>query len=351
VTEQFTLLWILLIVIVAGNVGVLCTLHCGRSRKSRMNYFITHLAFADLCVGLINVLTDIVWKITVAWYAGNVACKVIRFWTGVVTYASTYVLVALSIDRYDAIRHPMKFSGSWKRAKCLISTAWFFSVLFSVPMLVLYEENTIKNKVQCWIELKEPWKWQLYMTLVSVTLFFIPAAIIATCYAVIIVTIWSKNAKGFIKNPKTTNGSDNSRRASSRGLIPRAKVKTVKITFVIVSVFIICWSPYIIFDLLQVFEQIPSTQTNMAIATFVQSLAPLNSAANPVIYFLFSTHFCRTLWSLPPFRWLFKKKKRRNGDSTTNTQSSSLSEFLTNTHKRRIEKTSTTINAHAVLIH
>jgi neuropeptide S receptor 1 len=81
VTEQFTLLWILLIVIVAGNVGVLCTLHCGRSRKSRMNYFITHLAFADLCVGLINVLTDIVWKITVAWYAGNVACKVIRFWT------------------------------------------------------------------------------------------------------------------------------------------------------------------------------------------------------------------------------------------------------------------------------
>jgi neuropeptide S receptor 1 len=102
-------------------------------------------------------------------------------------------------------------------------------------MLVLYEENTIKNKVQCWIELKEPWKWQLYMTLVSVTLFFIPAAIIATCYAVIIVTIWSKNAKGFIKNPKTTNGSDNSRRASSRGLIPRAKVKTVKITFVIVS--------------------------------------------------------------------------------------------------------------------
>ena len=29
----------------------------------------------------------------------------------VVTYASTYVLVALSIDRYDAITHPMNFSG------------------------------------------------------------------------------------------------------------------------------------------------------------------------------------------------------------------------------------------------
>ena len=27
-----------------------------------------------------------------------------------VTYSSTYVLVALSIDRYDAICHPMNFS-------------------------------------------------------------------------------------------------------------------------------------------------------------------------------------------------------------------------------------------------
>lgn len=35
----------------------------------------------------------------------------------VVTYGSTYVLVALSIDRYDAIRHPMKFSGSCKHFK------------------------------------------------------------------------------------------------------------------------------------------------------------------------------------------------------------------------------------------
>jgi hypothetical protein len=43
-----------------------------------------------------------------------------------------------------------------------------------------------------------------------------------------------------------------SRRASSRGLIPKAKVKTVKMTFVIISVFILCWSPYIFFDLLQV---------------------------------------------------------------------------------------------------
>lgn len=101
----------------------------------------------------------------------------------------------------------------------------------------------------------------------------------------------------FRSTDRLRNGSADlaRRRASSRGIIPKAKVKTVKMTIVIVIVFVLCWSPYIVFDLLQVFEQIPRTQTNIAIATFIQSLAPLNSAANPLIYCLFSTHFVRTL--------------------------------------------------------
>ena len=70
--------------------------------------------FADLCVGLLSVLTDIIWRITISWRAGNIACKVIRFSQVCVTYSSTYVLVAMSIDRYDAITHPMNFSKSCK---------------------------------------------------------------------------------------------------------------------------------------------------------------------------------------------------------------------------------------------
>lgn len=71
-------------------------------------------------MGLINVSTDIVWRITIAWYAGNVLCKIIRFLQAVVTYSSTYVLVALSMDRYDAITHPMNFSGSCEYPSALI---------------------------------------------------------------------------------------------------------------------------------------------------------------------------------------------------------------------------------------
>lgn len=100
----------------------------------------------DLSVGLLNVLTDIVWRITVSWEAGNIACKFIKFIQCFTTYASTYVLVALSIDRYDAITHPMNFSGSWKRAKILVVSAWLLSALFSTPQIFLYELTSVQGK-------------------------------------------------------------------------------------------------------------------------------------------------------------------------------------------------------------
>ncbi|XP_072757986.1 cardioacceleratory peptide receptor isoform X2 [Anoplolepis gracilipes] len=288
-TEQFAVLWLLFALIVAGNTAVLAGLLLGKRRKSRMDFFIKQLAFADLLVGLISVLTDIIWRTTVTWYAGNVACKLIRFMQAVVTYSSTYVLVALSIDRYDAITRPMNFSGSWWRARALVITAWALSALFSMPMIFLYEEKRIQGTTQCWIDLGSPTQWKIYMSLVSFSLFIAPTLIIGGCYTVIVVTIWSQGAA--LRQGPTRD----TRRASSRGLIPRAKIKTVKMTFVIVFVFILCWSPYIVFDLLQVYGHVPKTQTNIAVATFIQSLTPLNSAANPIIYCLFSTQFCKTV--------------------------------------------------------
>ncbi|KAG8268735.1 Neuropeptide S receptor [Homalodisca vitripennis] len=317
-TEQFILLWVLFVMIVLGNISVLVALVLNKNRKSRMNFFIMQLAIADLAVGLINVLTDIIWRMTITWHAGNLGCKIIRYLQAVVTYSSTYVLVALSIDRYDAIKHPMRFSGSWRRAKVLVLLAWLLSFLFSIPILLLYEEKVIQGRTQCWIELEEQWQWQVYMSSVAILVFAIPTVIISACYAIIVATIWSKSSHIVVVNhahkrakvglekyrtPHLDHDHD-SRRASSRGLIPRAKVKTVKMTFVIVFVFIVCWSPYIVFDLLQVYGYIEPTQSNLAVATFIQSLAPLNSAANPIIYCLFSTHICRALRKLPPFSWL-----------------------------------------------
>ena len=56
--------------------------------------------------------------------------------------------------------------------------------------------------------------------------------------------------------------------------------------------FIVCWSPFFLYNLLELFEAIPQ---NDPLSTFIQSAAPLNSAANPIIYGIFSTRICRNL--------------------------------------------------------
>ena len=47
---------------------------------------------------------------------------------------------------------------------------------------------------QCWIDLGDPasFEWRLYMLLISLTLFIMPAIIIISCYSVILYTLWSK---------------------------------------------------------------------------------------------------------------------------------------------------------------
>ena len=174
-----------------------------------------------------------------------------------------------------------------KRAKWLVVAAWTVSVAFSAPILFFFNLNETEGishsinpscaifnyhldyGTQCWIDFPAQWHWQLYMILVALSLFIFPALIIASCYTLIVVTIWKKSKimqpplctsailpRGNIRIIPSINKVQNSeiysvpltearrqrialedaetRRASSRGLIPKAKVKTIKMTFVII---------------------------------------------------------------------------------------------------------------------
>jgi neuropeptide S receptor 1 len=63
-TEQLTVLWILFASIVIGNIAVLLALLPSKSRKSRMNFFIKHLALAGKKLPGILLLKNICHIIT-----------------------------------------------------------------------------------------------------------------------------------------------------------------------------------------------------------------------------------------------------------------------------------------------
>ncbi|XP_062569640.1 cardioacceleratory peptide receptor-like [Saccostrea cucullata] len=296
-----------------------------RKLRSRMNIFMANLALADVLVGF-SVLIDVLEKFFVDWHGGDVLCKAVRFYQGVASYGSTYALVALSIDRLDCVARPLQTMGKGFRIRLLIGLQWAFSLLFSLPMF-MYEDVEIHSKQQCHLQFPEQWMWKLYVILVTLAILFIPALIIAVCYITIVTIVWKKSSfsvsssknksdhscmelstvitKDSFSEEKTLLKPPRQRRvhwkrtcdSSSRGLIPKAKIKTVKMTFVIVLAFILCWSPYWIFNILQTFGHLTPSQTLFALIVFFQSLSSLNSAANPVIFFIFNSVLYKRLCS------------------------------------------------------
>ncbi|XP_078701046.1 neuropeptide S receptor-like [Branchiostoma floridae x Branchiostoma belcheri] len=349
-TEQLVTLWVLFAFIVVGNSLVLLVMWMERHKKTRMNFFIMNLALADLGAGLFNVLPDIVHRLTVEWIAGDFMCKLIKYIQGGVLYGSTYVLVALSVDRYDAIIHPMRFAHD-RKSKAMICVAWGLAALFSIPSPVIFALRMLPNgEWQCWAEWPEDWYWTPYMTIVTTLVFFIPLVIISTCYIFIVVKIWRRSKelvqeRKFIgekcipMTPRTFTQSNNKgspddqadddsspvkkrgcvgslrgpkgkkimRQPSSQGIIPKAKIKTIKLSLAIITAFIACWSPYFVFDMITNFSDLPESETKKRASLIIQNLPALNSAINPIIYGFFSTKNCGKFRRIKWVDWLAVK--------------------------------------------
>jgi gonadotropin-releasing hormone receptor len=126
---------VLFVIAACGNLTVFITLYRNRHRKSRVNRFILHLSVADLVVTFIVLPLEVTWHVTVAWYAGEAACRVLMFFRAFGFYLSSFVLIAISLDRYFAILHPLSLNDADKRSKLMILFSWTFSVVASIPQV------------------------------------------------------------------------------------------------------------------------------------------------------------------------------------------------------------------------
>ena len=118
-----------------GNLLVFVTLFRNRHRKSRVNLFIMHLSIADMIVTFIMIPMEIGWHATVAWRAGDVACRLLMFCRTFGFYLSSFILITISLDRFFAITQPMNLSNADRRARLMLVMAWLLSAVASLPQV------------------------------------------------------------------------------------------------------------------------------------------------------------------------------------------------------------------------
>lgn len=251
---------------VFGNSTVLIVFLLRKRRLTRMHLLMLHLSLADLSVAFFNVLPQLIWDVTYIFYGNDVICRSVKYFQVVVVYASAYVLVMTAIDRYFAICRPF-VSHRWssKTVHHMVGVAWAVSLILSLPQLYIFSYMERKPSVwDCWAIFDPSWTLEMYITFNSATIYIVPTMILTFCYGQMCYTVWKRGKVGeqvvrMTKgqwNNSNQLGSQSTNRCSlpnemdvevksqNNGAIPRAKVRTVRMTLTVILCHVLCSSPF-----------------------------------------------------------------------------------------------------------
>ncbi|KAM4748837.1 vasopressin V1a receptor [Rhinophrynus dorsalis] len=327
---EIAVLAVIFVAAVLGNCSVLLGLYKSKKKMSRMHLFIKHLSLADLVVAFFQVLPQLCWEVTYRFYGPDFLCRIVKHLQVFGMFASSYMLVVMTADRYIAICHPLKtLHQPTKRSYIMITSSWLLSFFLSIPQYYIFSLTEVKNGSQvydCWATFIEPWGLRAYVTWVTTSIFIVPVSILMTCYGFICYNIW-RNIQCKTKKEDIAGRKNNgllSTSVSSVKTISRAKIRTVKMTFVIISAYIICWAPFFTVHMWSAwdknFEWIDSENTATTVTALLGSL---NSCCNPWIYMFFSGHLLQDfIHSFPCCKNLKQTMSKEDSDSSTRRQTS-----------------------------
>ncbi|NXC41358.1 V1BR protein, partial [Penelope pileata] len=306
-----------LLLATAGNAGVLLAV-CRPGRKlSRMHLFVLHLGLCDLGVAFFQVLPQMLWEVTYRFAGPDPLCRAVKYLQVLSMFASTYVLLAMTLDRYVAVCHPLRaLRQPARRPHAMIAAAWLLSCLLSLPQLFIFSLREVRRGsgvLDCWADFGYPWGARAYITWTTLCIFILPVGVLTACYGLICYEI-CKNLKGKTQSCGPVAGGlpaaapiapccaerggqgpgAQPSRVSSVHTISRAKVRTVKLTFVIVAAYVACWAPFFSVQMWSVWdEDAPDDESSNVAFTITMLLAGLSSCCNPWIYMCFSGQLLR----------------------------------------------------------
>ncbi|XP_070163333.1 corazonin receptor isoform X3 [Polyergus mexicanus] len=217
---------------------------------------ILHLSVADLLVTVFCLAGDAIWSYNVAWLWGNAACKIFKFLQMFSLYLSTFVLVLIGVDRFVAVRYPMKGLNTSHKCSRFVLLAWVLSFVLATPQVAIFHVSQgpfIEEFPQCVTHgfYTEPWQEQLYASFSLFFMFLLPLAILITTYVSTVITI-SQSQKMFKAEP-------------------------------VRAAFLIWWTPYYTMMIIFLFLN-PDEHLSQELQNGIFFFGMSNSLVNPLIY-------------------------------------------------------------------
>ncbi|XP_077467512.1 growth hormone secretagogue receptor type 1 [Stigmatopora argus] len=272
---------------VAGNAATMLIIGRSKDMKTTTNLYLSSMAASDLLIFLcLPFDLHRLWRY-VRWPFGRAVCLLYHYVFEGCTSATILHIAALSVERYLAVRFPLRAKAllSRRRAHYVAAALWAFALASAAPALFLVGVES----GQCKHTDAAVRSGSLHVMLwVSTGYFLCPVLCLLVLYGSVGLRLWRGG-------PGPGRGAPRRRRAHRQ---------TVKILVVVVLAFIICWLPYHVgrnlFAQADGYDRaVLSQKFNMASMV----LCYLSASINPVVYNLMSRKYRAAARRLFLRRW------------------------------------------------
>lgn len=289
---------VIAILSISGNVLVCWAVAINTTLKNATNYFLVSLAVADILVGCLAIPFAI--TISIGINLDFYGCLFLACFVLVLTQSSIFSLLAIAIDRYLAVKIPLRYKElmTGKTAREIIAILWILSfVIGLIPFFgwnmkhlacnISSEADNATNdypeglrgggdllwscKLGCFFETVVDMRYMVYFNFFVCVL--LPLLIMLGIYMKIF-TVARKQLRQ-IELKCVGNGDHH------HGLLQR-EIRAAKSLSIIVGLFALCWLPVHILNCLTLFYgKMGMPEIVMYVAII---LSHANSAVNPIIY-------------------------------------------------------------------
>ncbi|XP_069484803.1 probable G-protein coupled receptor 19 isoform X2 [Ambystoma mexicanum] len=268
----FGALWLLS---VFGNALVCLVIHRSRRTQSTTNYFVVSLACADLLLSIGSTPFVLLQFTSGQWALGGVMCKLVRYFQYIAPGVQIYVLLSICVDRFYTIVYPLSFKVSREKAKKMIAASWFFDAAFVSPAFFFYGSDLGSH---CNYFLPNSWDGAIYSVVHLLLGYLLPCVLIVLFYQKVVKYIWRIGTDG-----RTVRRTMN--------IVPRTKVKTIKMFLMLNAVFLVSWLPFYVVQLWH-----PSEADNRKSSLVFMAITWISfssSASKPTLYSVYNANFRR----------------------------------------------------------
>ncbi|XP_067142612.1 cholecystokinin receptor-like [Centruroides vittatus] len=321
---------VILLLAVLGNVLVIVTLAVNKRMRTVTNVFLLNLAISDLLLGVFCIPFTLTGVLLRKFVFGAVMCRLISYLQAVSVSVSAWTLVSMSIERYYAICHPLK-SRQWQtlsHAYKMIAIVWSGSLICMFPIAYLSKLQSIKgtDKYKCRENWPNLFTERLFTIFLDVVLLVVPLVIMSVTYSLIIRTLWktirpihdfeirrkSNFSSEFTESTAWTSdklchpviGKEHllQREAVRSSNLDRSllqKKRVIKMLFVVVLEFFICWTPLYTINTISMYDP-ESVYVGLGYygISFFQLLAHSSSCCNPITYCFMNYKFRQSFLAL-----------------------------------------------------